>query len=84
MDWQEIKLQETDSDDVEAGRVPRTLKVELTNQLVDRCIPGDVVEICGLVKVLLYYIIIIVYIYCSVKRLIIIIRKWIAVFMYYI
>lgn len=79
MDWQEIKLQETDSDDVEAGRVPRTLKIELTNQLVDRCIPGDVVEICGLVKVLILLLCL-----YSVKKSIIIILKWKVVFMYYI
>lgn len=50
IDYQEIKLQESDNDDIEAGRVPRTLNVILTNNLVDKCVPGDIVEICGLVK----------------------------------
>lgn len=35
----------------EAGRVPRTIEVELTEDNVDSCVPGDVVTICGQVKV---------------------------------
>jgi DNA replicative helicase MCM subunit Mcm2 (Cdc46/Mcm family) len=33
------------------GRVPRTIEVELTDDQVDTCVPGDVVTICGQVKV---------------------------------
>lgn len=33
------------------GRVPRTIEVELTEDQVDSCVPGDVVTICGQVKV---------------------------------
>lgn len=33
------------------GRVPRTIEVELTEDNVDSCVPGDVVTICGQVKV---------------------------------
>jgi len=48
-DWQKIKVQEvmTGSD---PGRVPRTVEVELTEDQVDSCVPGDVVTICGQVK----------------------------------
>lgn len=35
----------------DAGRVPRTIEVELTEDNVDSCVPGDVVTICGQVKV---------------------------------
>ena len=33
-----------------SGRVPRTLECELTEDLVDCCVPGDVVTINGIVK----------------------------------
>jgi DNA helicase MCM8 len=33
------------------GRVPRTIEVELSEDNVDSCVPGDVVTICGQVKV---------------------------------
>ncbi|KAG0301141.1 DNA replication licensing factor mcm8 [Dissophora globulifera] len=36
---------------LDSGRVPRTVDCEVTNDLVDRVIPGDVVEITGIVKV---------------------------------
>lgn len=36
---------------MDSGRVPRTIECEVTNDLVDRVIPGDVVEITGIVKV---------------------------------
>lgn len=32
------------------GRVPRTINIELTDDLVDRCSPGDVVVVSGIVK----------------------------------
>ena len=40
------------ADKEEAGRVPRTLEVELTRDLVDSCSAGDVVTALGIVKVL--------------------------------
>ncbi|KAF9351710.1 DNA replication licensing factor mcm8 [Mortierella sp. NVP85] len=52
VDWQTIRLQEKLPDDrMDSGRVPRTIECEVTNDLVDRVIPGDVVEITGIVKV---------------------------------
>lgn len=33
-----------------SGRVPRSLECELTEDLVDLCVPGDVVTINGIVK----------------------------------
>ena len=40
VDFQKIKLQEIDDDNSEAGRIPRTVEVELHEDLVDTCIPG--------------------------------------------
>lgn len=40
------------ADKEEVGRVPRTLEVELTRDLVDSCSAGDVVTVLGIVKVL--------------------------------
>ncbi|XP_061088318.1 DNA helicase MCM8, partial [Conger conger] len=52
VDWQSIKIQEQISDDQrEAGRIPRTVECELTQDLVDSCVPGDTVTITGVVKV---------------------------------
>lgn len=36
----------------DAGRVPRTIECELTDELVDAGVPGDVVTVSGIVKVL--------------------------------
>lgn len=38
----------------EGGRVPRTVEVELMEDLVDSCVPGDEVTVTGIVKVTLY------------------------------
>eukprot|EP01097_Dermamoeba_algensis_P009000 TRINITY_DN6200_c0_g1_i1.p1 TRINITY_DN6200_c0_g1~~TRINITY_DN6200_c0_g1_i1.p1 ORF type:complete len:798 (-),score=180.44 TRINITY_DN6200_c0_g1_i1:52-2406(-) len=51
IDWQKIRLQESHADYIDAGRVPRTVEVELTEDLVDFCVPGDFVSVCGVVKV---------------------------------
>ena len=40
------------ADKEEVGRVPRTLEVELTRDLVDSCSAGDVVTALGIIKVL--------------------------------
>ena len=50
-------LQELAADDnaVETGRIPRTVECELTDDMVDSCVPGDVVTVCGVVKVCLRF-----------------------------
>lgn len=52
IDWQTIRLQEiVDDDQKGGGRIPHTIDCELTNDLVDSCVPGDTVTVCGVVKV---------------------------------
>lgn len=56
-DWQKIRIQELQekNDEVsfrEEGRMPRTIDAELFSDLIDGCIPGDVVTVCGIVRVL--------------------------------
>ncbi|PKI62194.1 hypothetical protein CRG98_017567 [Punica granatum] len=56
IDFQKIRLQELQkSENHEEGRVPRTVECELTEDLVDVCIPGDVVTVTGFVKVINNY-----------------------------
>ncbi|GMI64656.1 minichromosome maintenance 8 [Hibiscus trionum] len=56
MDFQKIRLQELlKSEDHEEGRVPRTVECELTEELVDVCIPGDVVTVTGIIRVINNY-----------------------------
>lgn len=51
IDWQTIKVQEImDDDQRESGRIPRTVECELTADLVDSCVPGDMVTVTGIVK----------------------------------
>ena len=41
-DWQKIRIQETAEESAESYcRVPRTIEVELSDELVDCCVPGD-------------------------------------------
>ena len=50
------RIQELASaDNHEEGRVPRTVECELTEDLVDCCIPGEIVTVTGIVKVLNNY-----------------------------
>ncbi|KAM3675485.1 DNA helicase MCM8 [Ammospiza maritima maritima] len=52
VDWQSVKVQELMEDDQrEAGRIPRTIECELVQDLVDSCVPGDMVTVTGIVKV---------------------------------
>lgn len=52
IDWQTLRLQEIIGEDQkESGRIPRTIDCDLTNDLVDSCVPGDIVSISGIVKV---------------------------------
>ncbi|KAJ3046052.1 DNA replication licensing factor mcm8 [Rhizophlyctis rosea] len=53
VDWQRIRIQEKlPESQLDAGRVPRTVECELTDDLVDTVVPGDVVYLMGSVKVL--------------------------------
>ncbi|KAJ8556976.1 hypothetical protein ON010_g8989 [Phytophthora cinnamomi] len=45
-----VRLQEMETTDVGPGRMPRMIEVELYEDLVDTCIPGNVVTISGIVK----------------------------------
>ncbi|XP_045612321.2 DNA helicase MCM8 [Procambarus clarkii] len=52
VDWQHFRIQEIISDDQrEGGRVPRTIECEVREDLVDSCVPGDMITITGIVKV---------------------------------
>ncbi|KAK9195654.1 hypothetical protein WN943_003779 [Citrus x changshan-huyou] len=56
IDFQKIRLQELlKSQDHEEGRVPRTVECELSEDLVDVCIPGDVVTVTGIIRVINNY-----------------------------
>ncbi|XP_073008456.1 probable DNA helicase MCM8 [Typha latifolia] len=56
MDFQKIRIQELlKSESHEEGRVPRTVECELTEDLVDSCLPGDIVTVTGIVKVINNY-----------------------------
>ncbi|XP_020252649.1 probable DNA helicase MCM8 isoform X3 [Asparagus officinalis] len=56
IDFQKIRLQEMlKSESHEEGRVPRTVECELAEDLVDACIPGDVVTVTGVIKVINNY-----------------------------
>ncbi len=50
VDWQQIRIQES-TDRKDPGRIPRTVECELTEDMVDSCVPGDVVIVTGEVKV---------------------------------
>lgn len=57
VDWQKIRVQELQekNDDAsfrEEGRMPRTIDAELFSDLIDTCTPGDVVTVCGVVRVM--------------------------------
>ncbi|GFZ11107.1 minichromosome maintenance 8 [Actinidia rufa] len=56
IDFQKIRLQELlKSEHHEEGRVPRTVECELTEDLVDVCIPGDVVTVTGIIRMINNY-----------------------------
>ncbi|WCJ34583.1 minichromosome maintenance 8 [Euphorbia peplus] len=57
IDFQKIRIQEIlRSEDHEEGRVPRTVECELTEDLVDACIPGDVVTVTGIIRTINNYV----------------------------
>ena len=46
------RIQEIDSDlSNDPGRIPRSIECQCTGDLVDACIPGEIVHITGIVKV---------------------------------
>lgn len=52
-DYQRIKLQEIEEEEVEMttnARIPRTFDIEARADLIDKCICGDVVQVVGVVK----------------------------------
>lgn len=55
VDWQKIRIQELqdsgDDADREEGRMPRTIDAELFADLIDTCIPGDIVTLNGIARV---------------------------------
>ncbi|UYV65743.1 MCM8 [Cordylochernes scorpioides] len=52
VDWQTIRIQEVvDEERRESGRVPRAIDSELLQDLVDSCMPGDMITLSGIVKV---------------------------------
>ncbi|XP_068237217.1 DNA helicase MCM8-like [Palaemon carinicauda] len=52
VDWQSFRMQEIISDEQrEGGRVPRTVECEVREDLVDSCVPGDMLTVTGIVKV---------------------------------
>ncbi|CAA7013000.1 unnamed protein product [Microthlaspi erraticum] len=56
IDFQKIRVQELQKlEDHEEGRVPRTVECELMEDLVDSCIPGDVVTVTGIIGVINNY-----------------------------
>ncbi|KAL5546223.1 hypothetical protein UlMin_005910 [Ulmus minor] len=56
IDFQKIRIQELQKlEDHEEGRVPRTVECELSEDLVDACIPGDVVTVTGIIRVINNY-----------------------------
>lgn len=53
IDWQKLRLQELlGADQQQQGKVPRSVEVELREDLVAGCVVGDVITVLGLVKVL--------------------------------
>lgn len=52
IDWQKIRIQEIDTEHNEVGRIPRTVECELTRDLVECCVPGDQITVCGIAKVI--------------------------------
>ncbi|KAH6825683.1 minichromosome maintenance 8 [Perilla frutescens var. hirtella] len=56
IDFQKIRIQELlKSEHHEEGRVPRTVECELTQDLVDACIPGDIVTVTGIIRMINNY-----------------------------
>lgn len=50
VDWQRMKVQELEVDIADPGRIPRSIECELAGDLVMTSVPGDIVNIAGVVK----------------------------------
>ncbi|CDW72960.1 dna helicase mcm8-like [Stylonychia lemnae] len=50
--YQRIRIQEIENDlkDINAGKLPKTIDCEIKDDLIDACISGDIVTICGIMK----------------------------------
>lgn len=50
--FQRIRVQEIESDikDISAGKMPKTIDCEIKDDLIDSCISGDIVTVCGVMK----------------------------------
>ena len=50
--YQRIRIQEIENDmkDINAGKLPKTIDCEIQDDLIDACISGDIVTICGIMK----------------------------------
>ncbi|CAI9098081.1 OLC1v1034660C1 [Oldenlandia corymbosa var. corymbosa] len=56
VDFQKIRIQELlNNERYEEGRVPRTVECELTEDIVDACIPGDIVTVTGIIRMINNY-----------------------------
>jgi len=51
VDVQTVRLQECGEEMKDPGRIPRSLECEMTEDLVDTCLPGDIVTVVGIVRV---------------------------------
>ncbi|KAN0025797.1 hypothetical protein ACTFIU_000060 [Dictyostelium citrinum] len=51
IDWQKIRIQE-DADQKESTGIPKAFECEITDEMVETIVPGDIVTISGIVKVL--------------------------------
>ena len=50
--YQRLRIQEIENDmkDMNAGKLPKTIDCEIKDDLIDACISGDIVTICGIMK----------------------------------
>ena len=50
--FQRLRLQEIENDikDMNAGKMPKTIDCEIRDDLIDSCISGDIVTVCGVMK----------------------------------
>jgi DNA helicase MCM8 len=50
--YQRLRIQEIENDmkDISAGKLPKTIDCEIKDDLIDACISGDIVTICGIMK----------------------------------
>jgi len=49
-DFQKIKVQELEMIEDDVARIPRSFDVEVRHDLINMCIPGDIVKIVGVIK----------------------------------